>query len=713
MSAIVVVFMLFSLGKLHAEYEREQASALKFHPEGRHMLSVQHLSKEGIAGSKASHQKLFPVETEEETHYSQYQQGSDFVPKRKFQLRNDSRPPVSSKTEETDPGDGSDVVNLEDQDEGDDLNAFEELDGFNYVAHKEKEEAEKSNIKHIRFDDQNNVLMVDSNHVNEILPGNGMKFKTGQIGNAIQNVAARSDRLARHVRPEKSFANQDDFDDEEKIPVESIRKHKPVLPNLPPEDTAHVQDINIYPEQSDTFVRAKDKHRSRWTGARKFNLKSVTITNNIHTHKPTQAPLLQSADSKLGAKDKSFKEYPFKAHKSFDDLYKADVFMFNKAKDINNQIEETNNLLSNTANFDHINNIGPYIQQQNIVQKDPSREQHYPASIPKKRRKKKRKLSRRTIRSLNDTSVVPSQDIAPPSGVNHNQSALSLTQQPSVLNIYMKPNGRLGNQMFEIASLYGIASKAGRNPYMSQYSDIYQIFSLANKTVATGEASDDLGILFEEKPGVFNQDLFSLPPTDLIICCYFQSWKYFEGLDGDIQKMFRFRGRIRKLANGILAKAKGAYLTHLTDQINQYETSHKLTYVGVHVRRGDVLDEHHIRRGYRPAPFTYFHKAMDYYRRHFPNTLFIVTGDDITWCKAKLGSSDVFIVEGQHEAVDLAVLSMTNHTVISVGTFSWWAGWLAGGQVIYYKNWPKPASDVDKLYNRQDYFPPKWRPMGD
>ncbi len=713
MSAIVVVFMLFSLGKLHAEYEREQASALKFHPEGRHMLSIQHLSKDGIAGNKASHQKLFPVETDEENHYIQNQQRSDFVPKRKFQLRNDSRQRVSSKTEETDLGDGPEVVNLEQYD-GDDLNTFEELDGFNYVARKEKQEAEKSKLKHIKLDDQNNVLMVDSKHVNQILQGNGIILKTEQIGNAIPNVAARSDRLARHVRHEESFENKDDFDDDENFQVENIRKHKPVLPNLPPEDAGHAQDINIYPDRSDTFVRAKDKHRSRFTGARKFNLKSaVTISNNIHTHKPpTQAPPPKSADSKASTRVKNTKEYPIKDQMSFNDPYEAEVLMFNKDKDINNHIRQTN-ILANKANFNHINNIDQQIQRQNMVQVGPSHEQHYPASAPKKRRKKKRKLSKRTIRSLNDTSVVPSQDIAPKSGVNHNQSALSVTWQPSVLNIYMKPNGRLGNQMFEIASLYGIARKTGRKAYMSQYSDIYQIFSQANKTVAKGEASDDLGILFEEKPGVFNQDLFSLPPTDLIICCYFQSWKYFEGLEGEIQKMFRFRGRIRKLANGILAKAKSAYLTHLTDQINQYETSHKLTYVGVHVRRGDVLDEHHIRRGYRPAPLTYFHKAMDYYRRHFPNTLFIVTGDDMTWCKAKLGSSDVFIVEGQHEAVDLAVLGLTNHTVISVGTFSWWAGWLAGGQVIYYKNWPKPASDVDKLYNRQDYFPPKWRPMGD
>jgi galactoside 2-L-fucosyltransferase 1/2 len=37
---------------------------------------------------------------------------------------------------------------------------------------------------------------------------------------------------------------------------------------------------------------------------------------------------------------------------------------------------------------------------------------------------------------------------------------------------------------------------------------------------------------------------------------------------------------------------------------------------------------------------------------------------------------------------DLAVMSLCNHTIISHGTFSFWAGFLAGGSVISPNHFP-------------------------
>jgi len=54
---------------------------------------------------------------------------------------------------------------------------------------------------------------------------------------------------------------------------------------------------------------------------------------------------------------------------------------------------------------------------------------------------------------------------------------------------------------------------------------------------------------------------------------------------------------------------------------------------------------------------------------------------------------------------------MCQHTVITVGTFGWWAGWLANGTTVYYKDWPRRGSPLAALARHADYFPPYWIPL--
>ena len=75
------------------------------------------------------------------------------------------------------------------------------------------------------------------------------------------------------------------------------------------------------------------------------------------------------------------------------------------------------------------------------------------------------------------------------------------------------------------------------------------------------------------------------------------------------------------------------------------------------------------------------------------------------------GLSHTFaFVENSPMEVDLAVLSRCNHTIMTVGTFGWWAAWLASGQVVYYANFPRPNSPLATEFSKSkaDYFPPNW-----
>ena len=58
--------------------------------------------------------------------------------------------------------------------------------------------------------------------------------------------------------------------------------------------------------------------------------------------------------------------------------------------------------------------------------------------------------------------------------------------------------------------------------------------------------------------------------------------------------------------------------------------------------------------------------------------------------------------------IHLATLIQCNHTIATVGSFSWWIGYLTGGEVLYYKDWPKENSEAARRVVKTDYFLPSW-----
>ena len=59
-------------------------------------------------------------------------------------------------------------------------------------------------------------------------------------------------------------------------------------------------------------------------------------------------------------------------------------------------------------------------------------------------------------------------------------------------------------------------------------------------------------------------------------------------------------------------------------------------------------------------------------------------------------------------AQDLAILASCNHTVMTTGSYSWWAAWLANGTAVYYADYPTRGSYLSRLFRSEDYYHPKW-----
>ena len=265
--------------------------------------------------------------------------------------------------------------------------------------------------------------------------------------------------------------------------------------------------------------------------------------------------------------------------------------------------------------------------------------------------------------------------------------------------------GRMGNLMFQYASLFGIAKRNNRSAVVNtrRYNALWEIFN--NLTISRGTPPERSAKWARRKYGTYYRDTEQLPDSNVTLFGYFQSWKYFAGYESQIRQQFTFK-------DSILAEARD-YLKKISMTYNVTAADGNLTFVGVHVRRGDRLSEKLANR-YLVASKSYIVKAMNAFRRNFTRVHFVVCSDGISWCREKLGrQKNVSFSESKSYGVDIAIMSLCNHTLTTVGTFGWWAGWLAGGVTTYYPNFAPKSSSLYKGVKISDHFLPNWIPMGD
>lgn len=187
--------------------------------------------------------------------------------------------------------------------------------------------------------------------------------------------------------------------------------------------------------------------------------------------------------------------------------------------------------------------------------------------------------------------------------------------------------------------------------------------------------------------------LTNLPSANLSLVGFLQSWKYFRHIEDEIRREFTFRKFITDAADTMILKIRHRYPGHV--------------FVGVHVRRGDFLILKNS--GFTVPEASYFVKAFDLFRKIIPDpVLFLVASDDLRWCRRNLKATGVKVLKNASRAVHLAVLARCRHTVLSGGTFGWWAAWLANGITVYFSGYPRENSSLAQGFNTGDYYPPSW-----
>lgn len=136
--------------------------------------------------------------------------------------------------------------------------------------------------------------------------------------------------------------------------------------------------------------------------------------------------------------------------------------------------------------------------------------------------------------------------------------------------------------------------------------------------------------------------------------------------------------------------------------------------VGIHVRRGEHLALGHLNF----PPDEYFEKAMRYFNAKLGHPRFVVITNDAVWCKSApfFQHRDVTIFDSTDLEMDFATLVKCDGLILSLGTFGWWAGWLAHTlnrtPVIYHTH----EFNMDHVINRNQidvstYYPGTWISM--
>jgi len=195
--------------------------------------------------------------------------------------------------------------------------------------------------------------------------------------------------------------------------------------------------------------------------------------------------------------------------------------------------------------------------------------------------------------------------------------------------LFLKIHGGLGNQMFQIASGYGIAQKNNMNFFIINSSEIKQNFTHIDdnnyllQTIFNNFQNINFRLINLEGTNHFKEaeeDCFSCKDItfneDTFLDGYLQNEKYFFNYKKTIISMFKANSLF---GNFIAQTRENAQLTELL----------KTSYF-IHVRRGDYLKHQHL---YGIDYSKYYSLAISHIMQKDPGAHFFILSDDIEYCK--------------------------------------------------------------------------------
>ena len=253
--------------------------------------------------------------------------------------------------------------------------------------------------------------------------------------------------------------------------------------------------------------------------------------------------------------------------------------------------------------------------------------------------------------------------------------------------------GRLGNNLFNIATGYYYANKTGRdfkihvvNSHWKKYYDTYERFHLFENVngpfIGYKVYCEDRKYNFKEIP-MFSED-------NVILDGSFESEGYFPD---------------RKLIDNLF-KCPDDMEKKIKEKYPDIENT-----VGISIRRGDYL----AFRNLFLVPKTQWY--LDCYEKYFPGKKVIVFSDDINYCKRFIGDRKDFTFYDNKHSFDqymiqdpienIYTMALCGNHICSCSTWSWWGARLCekDGAINIFQD----KKFTDSCGIRDDwYIPERW-----
>ncbi len=231
-------------------------------------------------------------------------------------------------------------------------------------------------------------------------------------------------------------------------------------------------------------------------------------------------------------------------------------------------------------------------------------------------------------------------------------------------------NGRLGNNMFQIANVLSVASKLNEEFVFHTYTfaghrgDRDTDFSMFKYPFPKGKESGTTRFIEPEK----YEPIPALSNTTY--CGYYQDYRYFEDIKSElINKYF-------------------APSDDVVKKLAKYDVKEES--LGVCVRRGDylMLQHNHCVLGVK-----YYQTAINQYFSEVDNVF--IFSDDYDWCRQTFGNVATYVDD--EIGVQLFLMAKMKHLILANSTFSWWGGYLNqnGGKIIMPDPWYGPNNKTD------------------